>query len=224
MEEKIKVIIAEDVDIIRENYIEELGKDSEIEIVGSASSGEGIVEVFKSVGANIVLMDVEMETQRAGIDSAREICELDPDVKVIFLSVREDDATIISSLATGAVDYMVKSDDYEKIADHIKKAYHDKVEMELAIQRCMRDELKRLSKSNHEMLLFTKKLATLTQAEREIISCLLADYKMKNIAEKRCVELVTIKTQVGQLLRKFKVSRTKEIVKQIREMKLEELF
>lgn len=224
MEDKIRVIIAEDIDIIRENYIEELAGYDELEIVGSASSGAGIVEVFKNVSANIVLMDVEMETQTAGIDAAREICELDPDVKVIFLSVREDDSTIISSLATGAVDYMVKSDDIEKIADHIKKAYHDKVEMELAIQRCMRDEFMRLSKSNHEMILFTKKLATLTLAEREIISCLLSNYKMKDIAEKRCVELVTIKTQVGQLLRKFDVSRTKEIVKQIREMKLEELF
>ncbi len=224
MEETIKVMIAEDIDIIRENYIEELGAADEIEIVGSAASGREIVEIFKKVGANIVLMDVEMETQTAGIDAAREICEFDPDVKVIFLSVREDDSTIIASLATGAVDYMVKCDDYEKIVHHIKKAYHDKVEMELAIQRCMRDELKRLSKSNHEMLLFTKKLATLTQAEREIISLLLKGYKMKDIAEKRFVELVTIKTQVGQLLRKFGVSRTKEIVLQIREMKLEELF
>ncbi len=127
MDEKIRVIIAEDVDIIRENYIEELGGYDDIEIVGSASSGAGIVEVFKSVGANIVLMDVEMETQTAGIDAAREICELDPDVKVIFLSVREDDSTIISSLATGAVDYMVKCEDYDKIADHITKAYQDKV-------------------------------------------------------------------------------------------------
>ncbi|MFI3163874.1 MAG: response regulator transcription factor [Bacillota bacterium] len=224
MDDKIRVIIAEDIDIIRENYTSELGNYDEIEIVGSASSGAGIVEVFKNVGANIVLMDVEMETQTAGIDAAREICELDPDVKVIFLSVREDDSTIIASLATGAVDYMVKCDDYDKIAQHIIKAYHDKVEMELAIQRCMRDEFMRLSKSNHEMLIFTKKLATLTQAEKEIISCLLKNYKMKDIAEKRFVELVTIKTQVGQLLRKFGVSRTKEIVRQIREMKLEELF
>ncbi|MFI3168034.1 MAG: response regulator transcription factor [Bacillota bacterium] len=224
MENKIRVIIAEDMDIIRENYIEELQKDSMIEIVGASASGSGAVELFKQHGADIVLMDVEMESQTAGIVSASKICEMSADVKVIFLSVREDDQTIIASLSTGAVDYLVKTNDYEKIIAHIKKAYFDKVEMELGIQRCMRDEFWRLTKSNHEILLFTKKIATLTQAEREIIGCLLENMKLKDIAKSRFVELVTIKTQIGQLLRKFGATRSKEIVSKIRELKIEELF
>lgn len=224
MENKIRIIIAEDIDIIRESYVEEFQQDPDLEIVGCSATGVGAVELFKKQGADIVLMDIEMETQTAGIVAASEICDLNQDVKVIFLSVREDDRSIIASLATGAVDYLVKCDDYDKIISHVKKAYNDKVEMELGIQRCMRDEFQRLAKNNHEMLLFTKKIATLTQAEREIIKLLLEGCKIKDIAEKRFVEPVTIKTQVGQLLRKFNVSRTKEIVARIRELKIEELF
>jgi NarL family two-component system response regulator LiaR len=53
---------------------------------------------------------------------------------------------------------------------------------------------------------------------------LLEDKKLSEIANERCVELVTIKTQINHLLKKFEVRRTKEIIKMIREMKLENLF
>ncbi len=222
---KIKVIIAEDSDIIRENYIEILSKEEEIEVIGTSATGTGAVQLFlDGLVADIVLMDVEMETQTAGIVSAKEIFALNEDVKIIFLSVHEDERTIVSSMATGAVDYMVKNDDAEKIISHIKRAYQDKVELEMKIQKYMRNEFLRLSQTNHDMIKFTKKVSGLTPSEREIIKHLLGGLKIKDIAEIRCVESVTIKTQIGQLLKKFEVKRTKEIVKQINELQLNELF
>ena len=63
-----------------------------------------------------------------------------------------------------------------------------------------------------------------TPAEHELVKLLLQDKKVAEIARLRCVEVVTIKTQIKGLLGKFGCSRTKEIVKMIRQMNLEHLF
>ncbi len=224
MDNKIKILIAEDIDIIRENYVDMLSQDEQLKIIGTSSTGSGVVQLFKKKQADVVLMDIEMETPTAGIDSAKEILALGTDVKIIFLSVHEDDKTIVSSMATGAVDYMVKSDNASGIISHIKKAYLDKVEMEAKIQNCMRNEFLRLSKSNSDIIKITKKISSLTHSEREIISLLLKGLKISEIAKIRCVETVTIKTQIGHLLKKFDVNRSKEIIKQINDLNLSELF
>ncbi len=224
MDSKIKILIAEDIDVIRDNYVDMLSLDKQLEVIGTSNTGSGVVKLFKKKRADVILMDIEMETPTAGIISATEILDLEPDVKIIFLSVHEDDNTIVSSMATGAVDYMVKSDNAQSIISHIKKAYMDKVEMEAKIQSCMRNEFLRLSKSNSDIIKFTKKISSLTHSEREIISLLLKGLKINEIAKIRCVEAVTIKTQIGHLLKKFGVKRSKEIVEQINNLNLAELF
>lgn len=224
MRNQIKIIIAEDVDVIRNNYVEILSKDDELEVVGASSTGAGAIKLFKDVGADIILMDIEMETSNAGVMAAQEIFQLSNDVKIIFLTIREDEKTIISAMTTGAVDYMIKSDDGEKIISHIKKAHNDRVEFEREIQCVLHDECIRLAENNENLINFSKKLMLLTPSEREIIKLLLGNNKVKEIARARCVEPVTIKTQIWQMLRKFNVKRTKEIVAQIRELKMEKLF
>ena len=64
----------------------------------------------------------------------------------------------------------------------------------------------------------------LTAAERELVKLLLQDKKVKEIAAIRCVEVVTVKTQIKGLLHKFGCSRTKEIVQMIRELNISHLF
>ena len=54
--------------------------------------------------------------------------------------------------------------------------------------------------------------------------CLLDDKKIREIAQTRCVEVVTVKTQIKGLLRKFGCTRTKEIVQLVRQLKLDHLF
>ena len=68
------------------------------------------------------------------------------------------------------------------------------------------------------------KIKRLTTAETEIIQLLLAGESQKQIAEIRHVELVTIKTQITSILRKFDVKKSKQIIKLIKELELQNLF
>ena len=84
------------------------------------------------------------------------------------------------------------------------------------IHETVMQEYARLQKSERSLLFFINNISKLTSTEREMIRFLLQGYKVHEIAEARCVEVRTIKTQIKGLLRKFGCSRTKEIVQMIR--------
>lgn len=220
----IKILIAEDFPIIREDLKEKLERDEELTVIGCASSGKEIEELALRMDADIILMDIEMETVDAGVTAAGHIRDEKPEQKIIYLTAHETERMIILAMGTGAVDYIVKGEPIEQIIYHIKAAYHGQPVMEARIQETIMNEYKRLQRSEQSLLFFINKVAQLTTAERELVKLLLEDKKVKEIAQIRCVEMITVKTQIKSLLRKFGCSRSKEIVKMIRELNLSHLF
>ncbi len=221
---KIRVLIAEDVDILRKNLKEILEADDEIEVVAEASSGEAAVALALKHDPGIILMDIEMENATAGITAANRIFAANPAVKIIFLTMHEDDCSIINAMATGAVDYIVKTADCKNTIEHIKKAHKDMIEIDCVIQKVLHGEFLKLSKSKHDQLAFIRKVMQVTSCEKEIIRLLLENKKISEIASARFVEPVTIKKQIGMILKKFEVRRTKEIIHTIRDLHMESLF
>ena len=74
------------------------------------------------------------------------------------------------------------------------------------------------------LLFFINSVGKLTSAERDLVRLLLEGKKVREIAEIRCVEQVTVKTQIKGLLRKFGCARTKDIVELIKELGVAHLF
>ena len=85
-------------------------------------------------------------------------------------------------------------------------------------------EYKRLSDSEQSLLYFIRHLSSLTRSEKELVGCFLAGMKTRQIAQSRCVEVTTVKSQIRTLLQKFELSRTSEMVDFIRSLKIEHLF
>lgn len=220
----IKILIAEDFPIIREDLKEKLEKDEELAVIGCASSGKEIEELALSMDADIILMDIEMETVDAGVNAANHIRDEKPEQKIIYLTAHETEKMIILAMGTGAVDYIVKGEPIEQIIHHIKAAYRGQPVMDARIQETIMNEYQRLQRSEQSLLFFINKVAQLTTAERDLVKLLLEDKKVKEIAQIRCVEMITVKTQIKSLLRKFGCSRSKEIVKMIRDLNLSHLF
>ncbi len=195
-----------------------------MEAVWQAGSGQEAVEKAKNEDADIVLMDIEMETVNAGILAAEQIRDQGKGQQVIFLTAHETDQTIITAMGTGAVDYIVKGCQEQEILRHIRNAYKGKPVMEARIQETIMREYSRLQRSERSLLFFINNVSQLTAAERELLRLLLDGKKAKDIAGIRCVEMNTVKTQIKGLLRKFGCSRTKEIVSMIQELNISHLF
>ena len=207
MAKTIRVMVAEDFPLLREDFCDVVSAQSDMEVVGSAASGEEIASLADTVPCDVILMDIEMETIDAGIRAAEVITARHPEVKILFLTAHETDDMITSAMGTGAVDYVVKGCEEERLLEHIRRASEGRAELDPKIQNTVMQEYARLRRSEHEL-----------------VKLLLQDKKVAEIARLRCVEVVTIKTQIKGLLGKFGCSRTKEIVKMIRQMNLEHLF
>ena len=220
----IRVAIVEDFALLREDLWELIGEQKDMEAVWQAGSGQEAVEKAKNEDADIVLMDIEMETVNAGILAAEQIRDQGKGQEVIFLTAHETDQTIITAMGTGAVDYIVKGCQEQEILRHIRNVYKGKPVMEARIQETIMREYSRLQRSERSLLFFINNVSQLTAAERELLRLLLDGKKAKDIAGIRCVEMNTVKTQIKGLLRKFGCSRTKEIVSMIQELNISHLF
>lgn len=220
----IKVIVAEDIDIIRKRIIKNINKESDMQVVGEASTGLEITKVALSTDFDIAVLDIEMERIDAGIIAARKIREVKTNAKIIFLTLHDNDDMIFSALGDGAVDYIIKSEDTTSLIEHIRLITDGKNPMNLDLQRKLQTEFKRLQKSESDLMFFIKTIAILTPAEKALIKLLVEGNSVKDIAKKRYVEITTVKTQISHILKKLNVRRTRDIVLQIKEMNLESLL
>ena len=220
----IRLLIAEDFDLLREDLSETLSAQPDMEVVGAAASGKAVQELAARTEFDLILMDIEMESANAGIQAAEAITAEKPEAKIIFLTAHETETTILTAMGAGGVDYVVKGVPDDVLLAHIRAAYEGRPLMEARVHQVIMQEYSRLRKSEQSLLFFINMVSQLTPAERALVRCLLDDKKVREIAALRCVEVVTVKTQIKGLLRKFGCSRTKEIVHLVRQLKLEHLF
>ena len=224
MERKIRILVAEDFDLLREDLCEFLDSQEDMEAAGSAGGKEEIVKLARKMEFDLILMDIEMEYLTSGIEAAEQIRNEKPEAQIIFLPAHDTNQMIYTAMGAGAVDYIVKGCPDEELLFHIRSAFSGKPVMEAKIQKMLMSEYSRLRRSEQSLLFFITNVGQLTPVERELVRLLLQNYKVGQIAELRVVELVTVKTQIKSLLRKFNCTRTKEIVNLIHELKLEHLF
>lgn len=219
-------MVAEDIPILREDFAEIIGAEPDMELLAAARSGSEICRLVDETGElpDIILMDIEMETLTAGIDASETIHGRHPQIRIVFMTAHEADEMINSGMGTGAVDYVIKGCDDQVLLDHIRKAYRGVSVLDSRIQQSIMREYTRLRKSEHSLVFLLNNVTQLTPTEKEIVAILLEDKKVREIAQLRNVELVTVKTQIKSLLNKFGCHRSREIVDLIRQMNLESFF
>ncbi|MDU3396377.1 MAG: response regulator transcription factor [Clostridiales bacterium] len=224
MTDKIRILIADDFPLLREDLAELIGRQDDMVVAGEASTGVEIVALARETEYDLILMDIEMEQMNAGILAAERIREEQLDANVIFLTAHETREMIVTAMGAGALDYLVKGCGEEEILYHIRSAMEGHPVMQSRIHETIMQEYARLQKSERSLLFFINNISKLTGTERELIKLLLEGYKVNEIAGIRCVESSTVKTQIKGLLRKFGCSRTKEILQIIRELNIGHLF
>lgn len=220
----IKILVAEDFDLIREDLCDTLSSQEDMRVVGQAASGAEAVALAGTTGCELILMDIEMETTTAGIRAAEQILEEHPDMMVIFLTAHETENMILTSMGAGAVDYIVKGCPDEELLMHIRSAAAGRPMLDAKIQNMLLKEYSRLRASEKSLLFFINSVSKLTSTERDLVRLLLDGKKVREIADIRCVEVTTVKTQIKGLLRKFGCARTRDIVELIRELNVAHLF
>ena len=221
----IRVALAEDFELLRDDMIESITQYDDIEVIGAFSTGRDLVEFVKNGNIpDVILMDIAMETSDAGVLAAGQIHDMNKEINIIYLTAYENDSLILQSMEKGAVDYIIKDVSIEVIIGKIRDAYHNKSVLDPKINTRLMKEYSRLRTSERSLLFFIHNVGDLTKTEKILVRYLLDGMTNKEIASVRHVELVTIKTQIKHLLKKFGCSRKKEMVAMINSLGIDKLF
>lgn len=220
----IRIIIAEDNDVLREDLRCELNREPDLEVVADVATGAAAVQAALELEFDVILLDIEMESAQAGIDAAAQIHVQKPQTKIMYLTAHDSDDMILTAMATGAVDFFVKGNPNKWLLRHIRMAAAGTPIMSEHAQAVMLQEYSRLRKSEESMLFFVHTLSLLTPTERELVRYLLQGLNLRQISEVRMVSKDTVKSQIRSIREKFGCAHTKEIVAQIRTLGLEHLF
>lgn len=194
--EKIKVIIADDSDFVRDGMRIILEVDDAFEVIGCARNGKEAIDIAKECPPDIFLMDIQMP-EIDGIEATKYIVENNLG-KVLILTTFDDDDLVQRALKNGAKGYLIKNHTPEHLKQMIKSVYNGTGVMEDSI-------LENLAK-NTEVKVTGFCEDGYTARELDIIKAVAEGLSNKEIANKLFITEGTVKNYITSILAKENLS------------------
>lgn len=196
--EPIRVIIADDHLMFRAGVITTLSAKKDIKIVGEADNGAHLLNLVKSVPADIILLDIEMPVMN-GIDTLKELKKSHPELKVVMLTFMEDQSMVSNLMQIGANTYLSKTSDSEMIYEAIKTCFSQEYYFNDLTNIAMLANLKQ--KTAQTPVQMAQPEAQLTDKETTVLRLMCEEKSTKEIADivdlsPRTVEAIRDKLRV----------------------------
>lgn len=217
----IKVVLIDDHKLFREGVKRVLGFESSFEVVAEGDDGDVAIELVEQYKPDVVLMDINMPNMN-GIEATRELLENYPELKVVILSIHDDENYVTHALKTGAQGYLLKEMDTESLMEAIKVVYNGGAYLHPKVTNNLVEEYRRLSidsEESDETLIAepVKPLHILTKRECEVLQLLTDGKSNRDIAQILTISEKTVKNHVSNILQKMNVNdRTNAVVTAIR--------
>ena len=199
--DKIKVIIADDSDFVRDGMKIILDVDDDFEVIGSASNGREAIEIAEKQKPDVFLMGIQMP-EMDGIEATKYIVEHNLG-KVLILTTFDDDDLVKRALKNGAKGYLIKNHTPEHLKQMIKSVYHGTGVMDENILESLTG-LATSSVSTTENAGFDA--SDYTDRELDIIKAVAEGLSNKQIAEKLYISEGTVKNYITNILSKENLS------------------
>lgn len=194
----IRVAVVDDHRIVREGLRAMLDAVREIEIVGEAEDLDGALEVIDRESPDVVLLDVRLQ-RTSGLDACRAIIELHPDVRVVFLTVYEDEQYVFEALRAGARGYMLKKATAEDIVRILRAVEEGDVVIDPALGGQIALRAAAMRKGSD----WPGADLGLTQREGEVLAHLVRGLDNRAIGHALYISEETVKSHVRGILRKL---------------------
>jgi DNA-binding NarL/FixJ family response regulator len=198
--ELIKVLIADDHPMFREGVRSMLRREGSVELVGEAATGSAAMALAAELQPDVILMDVHMPDVN-GIEATRRILQEHPHMRVLVLTMFEDDDSVFAALRAGARGYLLKGADKAEIVRAINGvASGDAIFGPAIAQRLIAFFAAPQTPAPPPVL------PELTDREREILMLMTHGLSNHAIADRLVVSLKTIRNHVSNIFSKLKVA------------------
>ncbi|GAB4294537.1 MAG: response regulator transcription factor [Myxococcota bacterium] len=203
----IRILIADDHKIMREGLKSLIDKQGDLEVVGEAENGREAVKLAEKLVPDIVLMDVAMPDLN-GAEATKRLLAVQPNLKVLALSMHSDKMFVLNMLKAGAMGYLLKDCAFEELENAIRTVVSKKVYLSPQIAHIVVDDWKcNPEKAGGESVL------PLSDREKEILQLLAEGKSTREIAAKLYVSIKTVDTHRRNIMEKLKVKSVAELTK-----------
>ena len=211
LEEKIRVLLADDHAILRQGIRMLLEAQPDMEVVGEATNGREAVEQARLLRPLVILMDISMP-ELNGLEATRKIKQELPATQIVILTMHETDEYLVKILQAGATGYVLKQAVDRELIEAVRIASNGDTYLYPSIaRRLVTDYLRRVEAGTMEER--DAAYETLTAREREILKLIAQGHTNKEIAEILTLSVKTVENHRYSLMNKLNAHDRGELIK-----------
>ena len=191
---KIRVVVADDHQVVRSGLELLLATTADIELVGTAANGAEVLEVVARLQPDVVLMDLSMPDVD-GVEATRRMTAAHPASRVLVLTSFSDQTRILDALAAGADGYLLKDSDPDDIAGAIRSVFAGESPLDPKAARVLLESRRT-----------RRETVSLTDRERQVLLLVRGGLANKQIARRLGISERTVKAHLTSVFQRLGVS------------------
>ncbi|HEX7182822.1 MAG TPA: response regulator transcription factor [Thermoanaerobaculia bacterium] len=199
-----RVLIADDHPVLRSGLRVLLAADSDLEVIGEAGTGEEALRLAEELRPDVVLLDIGMPGE-SGIETVRRLKAKLPALKVLFLSMHEEEGMLLEALNAGGDGYLVKRADEAEIVQAIRAVRRGDVYVHPAMTRALLSHAEPAERP-------PEPVEPLTHREIDVLRLLARGNTNRQIAELLTLSIRTVESHRANLMGKLGLSSRVELV------------
>ncbi len=203
----IKIILADDHQIVRQGLRTLLTAEPDMEVVAEADNGRAVLKLAQELSPQVVIMDISMPDLN-GIEATRQILAESPGVKVIALSMHSDSLFVLNMLRAGASGYLLKDCALEELVKAIRTVVALKTYLSPGVSDIViKDFVCGRAPGDNSAF------SVLTAREREVLQLMAEGRNTNQIADNLCISIKTVEAHRKQMMNKLGLHSVAELTK-----------
>ena len=199
-DDKVRVVLIDDHDLLRRGIKTMLESESDIEVVGEADDGTRALALVEETLPDVVIIDVVMPN-KDGIEATREIKDHFPKVGVVVLSGHDEQQFVFDALKAGASGYLLKTAELDEVVTTVKSVAQGEGKLDPSLAFQVLSEFQ-----NYQSQDVSDVYQPLTPREREILKLMSEGLPNKTIASRLQISERTVTTHVANIYSKLHVN------------------
>ncbi|SOC08444.1 DNA-binding NarL/FixJ family response regulator [Ureibacillus xyleni] len=197
---KIRLLLVDDQELIRESLAFVLNTDEDIDVVGLAANGQEAIDLCEELQPTMVLMDIKMPVLN-GIEATKVIKQNWPEIKIMILTTFQEVEQVVEALSIGAEGYLLKAIHPKDLISGIKHIQNNGTLLSQDLAKALVEQVH----TSRAVDKASKPKYGLTEREEQILQCLANGLSNKQISEKLFLSEGTVKNYISSIYHKLDV-------------------